>query len=302
MRISTFLILLVLTINSTAQLGAHFADSNAVWKTNHVWLPPSPFGYNGYSESTISGDTMINNLSYIKIHETAYDVFCTDIITGGPNYIGALREDTIQNKILFIPEGNEVETILYDYNLQVGDTLPLGYNIITDDIFVSSIDTIETYGTLRMRWRLSAQYLGQFADIIEGIGSTNGLTHPIYVFEAYSFLRCYEQDDTLVYLMEGLNCVMPTDSCFYLGIAEGETLDISYFPNPVTASFTVNFTKNFPGEYTLEIYNQFGAYQKGLQLSGGIETVNIEDLNSGIYFLVLRDEFSILDKQKIIKK
>ena len=309
MKTTAILILMILTLSSYGQLGVHFADSNAIWKTNYRWLPPSPFGYNGYAENYISGDTIINNLPYKKIGNTGYDVFCTKTITSEPRYIGALREDTIQMKVLFIPAGEQNDTLLYDYNLQVGDTLPLGYNVIAlaGQLYVSSIDTIETNGVLRLRWNLSAEYYGQFASIIEGIGSTNGLLEDIWIFEEDAFLRCYYCNDTLVFLNDLFvnQCEMPTDTCFYLNIYENSNKKITDFtcsPNPVNNRLTISLYDKISENYTLEFYNQLGNKTKTVKITRSEQEINVENLSSGIYYLILKDGEMILNRRKVIKK
>lgn len=302
MRIYLLMVLLSFALNSTAQLGVHFADSNAVWKINYRWLPPSPYGYNGYAENYISGDTTINDILYKKIGQTGYDVFCTDIITSGPYYMGALREDTALNKVFFIPEGYQNDMLLYDYNLQVGDTLPQGYNVnfLADELFVNSIDTFETNGVLRQRWNLEAEYMGPFASIIEGIGSTTGLLEEIYMFEADAFLRCYFQNDIAYYTnsLPASECVMPTDSCFYLGVNEQESVDILCYPNP--AKDVVNIAGLDRLKISeVRIYDQMGrqVFMNKLETNG----IDISGLNPGMYFLHIKTEEGIASKKLIVK-
>lgn len=300
------LALLILTLSSYSQLGVHFADSNAFWKTNYSWLPPGPFGYNAYAENYISGDTVINDLQYKKISHTGYDVFCTDIITSGPNYIGALREDIDVKKVYFIPSGHIKDTLLYDYNLQVGDTLPLGYNTIPIDspMYVSSIDTIESNdGLLRMRWNLSAEYHGQFGAIIEGIGSTAGLVENVIVFEEGSFLRCYYQNDSVVY-SNANQCAMPTDTCFYLGSPEFLNQDKTKFscsPNPVFNRLVVSTQDQRFENLELGFYDQFGNKVKSVIITRSREEINVSNLKSGMYYLVMRKQEQIVQTQKLIK-
>lgn len=301
--------MLVFSLSSFGQLGVHFADSNAIWKINYRWWPPSPFGYNGYAENSISGDTTINNLLYKKIVKISYDVFCTNIAITDPQYMGALREDITNNKVMFIPSGHQTDTLLYDYNLQVGDTLPPGFNVtmLGNELFVWSIDTIETNGIKRMRWNLEAEYYGQFASIIEGIGSTNGLLEEIYIFETDAFLRCYYQNDSLVFLNDLFvnECIMPTDTCLNVGINDKDkTLkySIKYSPNPVNKILKVDFLDNYSNDSFLYFFNSLGEKIKSVRLKNSRQEINVENLSSGIYYLVIKKGNLIINRQKIIKK
>jgi len=297
-----FTLLMLLSTGLVAQLGVPFADSNAVWTINYRWMPPSPFGYNAYAENTIIGDTMINDLLYKKIDHTGYDVFCTDIVTYGSTYMGALREDTALKKVFFIPEGEQNDTLLYDYTLGVGDTLPPGYNVIIlgNELFVSSIDSVETNGVWRQRWNLEAQYMGQFASIIEGVGSTCGLLEDIFMFEADAFLRCYYQDDTIVYNNVG-NCVMVTDTCYYVGVPEIIETSVNYYPNPVSDKLVIQFSDNSRANRSLDIYAVSGICIMSVKVMESQQEIDLEKLDAGIYFMILREGNSVINRHRIVK-
>src|SRR4030095_16838395 len=73
----------------------------------------------------------------------------------------ALLRDTL-NKIFIVDNIANPEMLLYDFNLAVGDTLPLSYNNFNQDLIVIAIDSIPISNFYRKRFELSnsvSQYL-----------------------------------------------------------------------------------------------------------------------------------------------
>lgn len=88
-----------------------FIDTNKVWSVVEGY---SLFSYNTYYYK-FSGDTNINNVSYKKMLST------TDSnLVSNWGYRAALREDTLHR--VYISMNNQPEKLLYNFNLQVGDT------------------------------------------------------------------------------------------------------------------------------------------------------------------------------------
>ncbi len=68
-------------------------------------------------EYSYSGDTIINLKSFKKIFLNAGG------LCAGGGFVGALFDDTILRKVFFIPFPDSVEQTLYDFTLNVGDTI-----------------------------------------------------------------------------------------------------------------------------------------------------------------------------------
>jgi hypothetical protein len=174
----------------------------------------------------IQGDSIFNSLSYKKIWMT------NDSTLNGLMYQGLLREEN--NVVYYVPPSN-TEGILYDFNLDVGDTTYVK-NMFCGDVeletVVIAIDTVEYFGRERKRWYLESDGWQEYW--IEGIGSMNGPLHSFYalciicpVWE----LLCFHENDELLYILYG------EEECFQtsVGIEEISTPE-SYkiIPNPVT--------------------------------------------------------------------
>lgn len=150
------LLLIVLHYNSSiAQTSKYipFPSSNAIWNVYAM------FPFYGHCESygyTFNGDTTINNMTYHKIRKQSLYFYlksgdpnppnsgatCTNIITSSSDsYAGAIREVVAKKKIYFLPPNKAEDTLLYDFNLKVGDSVKT-YNSIWAKLQVESIDSV----------------------------------------------------------------------------------------------------------------------------------------------------------------
>lgn len=88
-----------------------------------------------------------------------------------------------------------------------------------------------------------------------------------------------------------------------LDIARGDISAI--YPNPASTEVSLNFSVKLTGEYTIEITNIAGVTLKRVDLgnmgSGNFkETINVEDLNAGVYIVSLKSEGNSTSKRLII--
>ena len=224
-----------------------FPDSGGVWKETYSWQP-SPFFYNGIGDTYLEGDTVFNDTVYHKIYNLRRDVFCSDIIISGPEYDGALREDTINHKVYYRWSNYAGEKLLYDYTLQVGDTLPyeMGWFSPYFGVYVKSIDTITTFdGTNRRIWYLDHDMPFEgWPQIVEGIGCTSGLLGYIEPYwEGWNELLCFSINNDEVWRSWRDTCYVITDSCASVGIDEAlhPKAKVVCYPNPVSNSTSVYF-------------------------------------------------------------
>lgn len=129
-----------------------------------------------YERFSINGeDTVINEIEYKKLYLFYDSIFNKNNAT----YIGAIREndqkqvfyiaDTIIHNIKPIYTKNE-EILLYDFNVEVGDTIKEINGVDQDFIIVENIDTVSIGGKLRKEIRFQDSFTW-----IEGIGNTYGL-------------------------------------------------------------------------------------------------------------------------------
>lgn len=288
----------VLSAQSQTSVYHPFPDSNARW---NIHMAQGMCFMGGWSDEDysimISGDTIIDSQIYHKLTTPWVEV----VSTGGctqqnfSGYQGAIRQDIPGKKVFFVPPSASEENLLYDFNLEVGDTvrgyLQLFYG--STDV-VTEIDSVLVGDNYRKRWSVNPCY-GIY--LIEGIGSTFGLLAPspgcMTDMNDYS-LTCFNQDGQGVYPGPFSECLLITSVNNPDLAAEA----VHIFPNPSNGSFTVAFDS--PEEITeIRISGITGntVFQKKTE---NLSTVSITDIPAGTYILTITDRESRSSNRKII--
>jgi hypothetical protein len=160
--------IVLLSIATKAQTYYPFPTNTGYWSAQYFDDFHEPT--NGFSVTKLDGDTVINTQSYKKLKTNCYGS-STFLVCG---YLGAFREE---NKfIYFVPKDSVNEVVLYNFNLQLGDTVFYPYSLwnpdmANDTFIVSNIDSI-----LCADGNYHKQYTIGLATIIEGVGSNSSPT------------------------------------------------------------------------------------------------------------------------------
>ena len=293
--------LITFFVNGQTSVYHPFPDSNAVWNIDGecfcTYSPYPPYsGYEIYS-ITISADTIINSQTYhkLKIPFVQTDGSSCNLFVTTSGYTGAIREDTTNKKVFFVPPSENTEQLLYDFTMQVGDTVK-GYleNYVYAKDIVQSIDSVLVGNSYRKRWNINGS--GYYnMQLIEGIGSTYGLIEPSPIGldgNQYS-ITCFRQNGQSLYPDTTSNCGLIT-SVNSIGKTSNE---IKIFPNPSQGSFTIDFDKAEIEEIQLmDILGNIILRQKNINQT----QINIDNLNSGIYILTIIDKGNKTTNRKII--
>lgn len=188
-------------------------------------------GYMGTETYIIDGDSIVGNYNYKIIWMTF------DSIDASWTYQGLLREDS--NIVYYVPPG-ETEGVLYDFNLNVGDTTYIINMFCVNEeipVVIIDIDTAEYFGIQRKRWLLDGDY-GLTEYWIEGIGSNLGILQSKYymciVCPSWELL-CFHKNNELLFSLNQSN------ECYIVNIDEGTDIEkqIGIFPNPARDKFEV---------------------------------------------------------------
>ncbi|MFH0893938.1 MAG: T9SS type A sorting domain-containing protein [Bacteroidota bacterium] len=296
-----------------SQTYAPFPETDAVWngiRSFNYKPDPSIYCLQSYRYSIVmSGDTVIGSNNYHKIKESGY--YIDDCFPPGNYYYneykGALRQDSLQKKVFFCPTGSSLEEVLYDFNLNVGDTLPNWY-VKDNNAFVQSsnnmvtdIDSVLVGSQFHKRFILfnitpygSSYSLGDTTyALIEGVGGTDGL---LYGFSKYYFIYRH------MYCFEGDDLPYPANSHCLYDVSTPEITNYksgcSVYPNPVTDNILIITTTDLA---TIRILNIHGQLMKTISSNTNKTSVDISAFPSGLYLVEVKTNTGI-EVRKFVKE
>ncbi len=235
------------------------------------------FGSKYYTDGS---DTIINGQNYFGVKESAY-------------YIGSLRNSS--GKVYYVPRDSTNEYLLYDFTVQVGDTL---HNVFTSygivqDLLVTDVTTDSIGGVLRRVIHFNG------VSWIEGIGCSQGLfAEPfLNVSNVYFTLMCFSVGDTSHYPSAD---TAPCDFSINLGLKQSsKNNEFQIFPNPANDFlFVSNSLKRVK---SIAIYNSIGVQIITIKnLGNDLYKIPIQDLSIGLYYITFYiDDFIV--NRKFIK-
>lgn len=296
------LFLTLLTLYSSGQTSVYhpFPDSAAIWNFESSRGCGQYFDTWEYLYSyIITGDTMINSNTY---HKLAIPIVV--IVSSGQcdtsgtwtnpgNYAGGIRQDIPNKKVFFIPPADSIEQLLYDFNMQVGDTVR-GYieNTTFPKDRVLSIDSVLVGGNYRKRWSINPHYNIYF---IEGIGSTYSLIEhsPGNVSDnAVNTISCFSQNGSTLYPNNSSNCLLITS----VNYSDKISSKIEVFPNPSNGSFTVNFDQSIKNIWLTDLLGNIVFKHP----TSNQTKFTIENLSRGTYILTAISRDGRTTNKKII--
>ncbi len=179
-------------------------DSTVRWIMIFQYFDPGVCEETYLFNYRITGDTSINGMNYKKVNiennlfiqNTAGIHGCGNPING---YIYAFRQDTVLKKCYLIPRDSINEQLIYDFSLQVNDTLSNPY--FKSGLVIACQDSIPTLHSLdsvlidNQYHLIQNIYCGD--KVIEGIG---WLTDPFMFGLTFYHLVCMKKDTSLLFL------------------------------------------------------------------------------------------------------
>lgn len=234
-----------------------------------------------FTPYSLTGDTTISNISYKKVFKYS-------------TYAGGLRED---NKIIyFVPDTSQTEYLLYNFNLNIGDSIihPYGGAVCTNDtVIVWNVDSVIVSDGYHRRFWFNSN-----AQWIEGIGAVYYLLEPCNVLcvSGNDVLECISTDSSLNYPNGYLSCVV--------SVTENGSL-ISQFdikPNPFSINTTVSIGTEYMNSMVL-ISDIFGKVVRTFNVSGQNEfLLKRDNLKPGIYLIqLINSKGNTVSKKLIIE-
>ncbi|HBF22033.1 MAG: hypothetical protein CMI36_13585 [Owenweeksia sp.] len=226
---------------------------------------------------TSSDDTLINGLSYVKLYSC-----------GAPsaNYRGALRVD--QDRWYFHSRDSATEMLLYDFGLNLGDTLKEAFYTETalppswGPMIVTQVDTLPVLGVARKHiW-----FNNSSGAWIEGIGCEQGLLWDPYpnISNFAIALECFSHGDTTRLASSNYNGNLNQACQLTFSLREEASFPARMYPNPCKDHLTLEIGQ-YAGPLELRIYSARGEelFSRTLRQT---KTTLYPDLPEGIYTVI----------------
>lgn len=288
-----YLSLLSLTFYSvvSAQLPyTPFPEDGAVW---HVaYTEPNEVGVMHYQYS-YEGDTTINNLFYHKL-SLKIECICFGESVSDEGIVGFIRQDSVDKKVYYYPKNGIQEYVLYDFDLELGDTYPETYTnqAVDPGVTVVAIDSMLTGNGFRRVFVFGGTF--DSLKLIEGIGATTGLLSPVITcFESCWWLSCFQVNSEPQYSSQ--NIYANVNMCIPVGIENRpqQASSISLSANLVARGEAVTVTNNSGRRMVISVFDLQG--RKNLEIdeasyNGDITTAA---LSKGIYIVNIRTNQSL---------
>lgn len=272
-----------------------------------------------YPNSYAAIDTItIAGFAYKKFYELSTPAFLN---YGSKQLLGYLREDTLARKIYFKETIAGTESLLYDFSLNVNDSMLINFPFNTWDNGYYYVDSIITkteicgprkHFYLRRHMNNSNPAI-YYYDFIESIGSSY---HIIYKYNNGMSYAPFPYPLNCIYQWgEGLACkknksIQQYQSCtnaaawnnnnsscvyyrFLGGIHENTNAhNLSIYPNPASSKLKININVEKDQSLSISIIDVFGkALQshKNIAINAGENSyeVNTSKLENGIYSILL---------------
>jgi Secretion system C-terminal sorting domain len=260
-----------------------------------------------YYIHTFKGDSMVDNVSYKKLVRFGLYGTGNPAITTNSYLVALVREDTVERKVYQILKYPIVpscasEHIMYDFSLNIGDTLDDCMLAIWKSAKLPSrtIDTMQ-FKTIGQKNRRGLSYtawtLEDFLKVLE----------PFTYYEGYGYENsgvvldgawCYEF------------CEGSLDDCNIIlaNLELEEKLGLQLSPNPVTAttSSDLNISYKSPdfstnGNASILLTDCSGRVLQNIKVDHANSiSIDVSDLDNGLYFVHLRQRNRVLAVEKLV--
>jgi len=313
-----------LAISANAQK-IRFTNSTNQWTTLSINGDGCSF-QNSFSYYT---DTVVYGITYKSMHSmwSVYSGYHSSCYCGladvGTQLNYLIREDTIAGMVYYFNPTDSAEYILYNYNLNVGDSISYSvYPAIYTDT-VTSIDSVLYNGSYYKILNFQNKTLGSDRSytVLEGVGCTNDPVFPSY------FGGCFEYGESLICFYEnGLrpgitapinSCSKYGTSCFYdstfnnitgcdmflsTNNIKKPTPDITISPNPSFDHIYITTDEQFDDNTTISVYDINGSCILKTKPSGQKSKVEINTTywSEGLYMLIVQNNTGIIKNEKVV--
>ncbi len=243
----------------------------------------------------ISTDTTIGETVYKKL------VSQTDTSSKYWNLVGFIREDIAAQQVYFKEQSNyNIETLLYDFSVNIKETVDISYY----SCIVDTIDSITINNELHKRIRFTNE-----ADWIEGVGAINGLItsiipRPLCGPSTIRTLLCSYNNNGLLYITDNKSL----SKCFYWGsVDEGNGVNsitdkekFEIFPNPASDYITITSENEHP--FTVEVLSAQGYVLSSEYKAHSDIKIDLRSFVDGIYYVRILNDYQYTTYKLLVVK
>jgi hypothetical protein len=282
-----FIFFIITSINAYSQGSLTFVDTYALWNVAETY--PNGNSQNPSFVETrtkvfgFDGDSLINEIIWQKYYSTFDSTFQT-----GLSFRSLIREE---NGYVFALNSNSEIDTLYNFDIQLGDSVLYNFPFGSAYLEVNNIDSLLINGDFHKRFHFEEPYFppSELEEVwIEGIGSIHGPLFPqnpkLFSTETPDsmHLTCYKIDETILWQNDNYQ------KCYVsivLGLDQQVKNLYKVYPNPAQTHITFELPL-ISKKSILQIKDIFGKTIEELTIAKG-QTQLIWDCSqiaSGIYF------------------
>lgn len=208
--------------------------------------------------------------------------------------MGYLTEDTVLGKVSYYEFFSNLEYLIYDISLDVGDTFSFySYGGNKNDVLVKDVYTSNGLKTICFENTTNMCIHEDTVKFIEGVGPNIGFNYQgtPSATSANSYLLCTYANNEVIYSNE-----------LFGGECEMNWTEVEDVNKEIAILFTTNSLEinNFKGKGRIEFYNILGAKLYETNIEHGQNTIQLDHISAEviIYKLRIGDEF-FTDKVRI---
>jgi len=274
-----FAIILIATTFSYSQEYLPMLDDGNAWGAKTFDL----YGPTTYYQFSLGEEVNTNNNTYKRIYLDGNPLECL------------IRED---NGIIYHIDSNNVEKILFDFTLEVGDVFdrnPIscfigGYTGTTVLSITYEFIAGENRKVLEMEGFFNSEYW------IEGVGSIiGGLYSGIEGIEGGSYLNCFYHNGETFFFNNQTECNIVLSNNDY------NIANITLIPNPISEKSILQFPTEVKIDY-LKIYTISGSLVKEMTITTDNYILNNMSFEAGLYFYQVSSKGKHIKTSKFIVK
>jgi hypothetical protein len=288
-----FTLLVFVAIQANSQEIEYF-ENDPKWRIAYTFGGQYPcmrdYNYTYY----LNGYDTIDGVVYNKLYQLGSCIYWefpspypSPDCSGGHeinSFTGLFRQE---GKKIYRWEGNQ-EVMYYDFDLDVGDTLPDSPLLEEDNIYVTAIDSIMIGETYRKVFTLHTYVSFEQPIMIEGLGFISGFLSGFPDYFYPENILCFALGDEIVYYNDLFN------GCdIFVGIPaiDESNHQMNIFPNPGNGHFTIRINLEQSTEAYLNVIDVSGRtliheYWK-LKTGENEKYFDLTDLQTGLYFVTI---------------